>query len=317
MKLPFLSIRAVSCFYLLQNKSLCFGRIACLLVALFCTVTVGCKGPETKIIYTPVFAADTASHKTIILGVPNVVYYEEASKMVSYLNNHLDGSVRVRCVAFKSLDAYLEQLNKREFDFTIISGLAALNASQKGYTIVGKFDSDSSYYGVIIVNKDSAINRVSDLKGKTLSQPGRAALAGSMMPLLYLHKNGVNVNKDLKFLYAPSFESTILNVYLGKSSAGTAWVTMWRKFVAQRPEILKKVQVKWKTASLPNNALLMSNSLDYKTRNNLLKLLLAMRRNKAGLAALKDLGTAGFELASINTYQPTKAFNDEYTSVIK
>jgi phosphonate transport system substrate-binding protein len=279
-------------------------------------VSSGCKNSAKKVSYEPVFAADSTQKKVLIFGVASIIYYEEASKMVAYLNHHFGGSIHIKCVASKSHDEYLEQLQNHRFDFTLTNGLAAIKASQKGYSIIGKYDADSSYYAVIFVNKDSLITRVQDLKNKTLSLSGRSTLAGSMMPLMYLHKNGLNVNKDLKFTYTPSFESTILNVYLGKSSAGAAWVVTWRKFIAQRPEILQKVQVKWNTPTLPHVALLVNNNLDQRITAKLLQFLLAMGNDNAGIAALQDLGVTGFETADLKTYDPIKVFEKEYKSLI-
>jgi phosphonate transport system substrate-binding protein len=311
----------VSALYLLKNKCVRVPMpIWHMQMGFFFTMIFlsGCGASPEKVQYRPRFAIDSTVKKTIIFGVPNPIFYDEESKLVKYLNERLGGSVQVRCVAYRSLDAYLAQLNDGKFDFTICNGVAALKALRKGYSIACKRNSDSAYYGVIFVNKDSAINKVADLKGKTLSLCGRSALAGSMMPLLYLHTHGVNVNKDLKFLFAPSFESTILNVYLGKSSAGAAWVVIWRQFVEQRPEIADKVAIKWVTSTLPDNALLINDKLDPKTRAKLLDLLLGVNRNDTELAAVKYMGATktGFEIADSNTYAPTKAFYTEYKSII-
>jgi phosphonate transport system substrate-binding protein len=73
---------------------------------------------------------------------------------------------------------------------TTISGLLALDLEKNGYTIVGKVADDNAYRGIILVNKDSAINRFRDMAGKTISSPGKDALAGHMMPMYFLYQNG-------------------------------------------------------------------------------------------------------------------------------
>ena len=175
---------------------------------------------------------------------------------------------------------------------------------------------DDKYRSVIFVRKDSAINKFSDLTGKTLTTSGPNALAGTMMPLFFLYKNGVNVKKDIKRLYAPSFESTIMNVYLGRCSAGASKRAIAMDMLKQRPEIDSKLIIKWETPPLINNALFIRNDMDTLIAGELTKLIFTLQDNEEGRKALIPLDVSKFEKATSETYKPLKEFLAEYNAVM-
>ena len=153
-----------------------------------------CNGHHKN--YEPTFSPDSSNKKVLVFGLPNLSSYGDCDLFIKYLNKNLS-KARIRVLACLNADDYLNKLKKRAFDFTIINGSLVLDAEQNGYSIVGKMGDDDKYRSVIFVRKDSAINKFSDLTGKTLTTSGPNALAGTMMPLFFLYKNGVNVKKTL------------------------------------------------------------------------------------------------------------------------
>jgi phosphonate transport system substrate-binding protein len=265
--------------------------------------------------YQPTFAADSSNKKVLIFGLPNLSSYGDCDLFIKYLNKNLS-KAKIRILACSNADDYLDKLKKRAFDFTIINGSLVLDAEQNGYTIVGKMGDDDKYRSVIFVRKDSAINKFSDLAGKTLTTSGPNALAGTMMPLFFLYKNGVNVKRDIKRLYAPSFESTIMNVYLGRCSAGASKRAIAMDMLKQRPEIDSKLIIKWETPPLINNALFIRNDMDTLTAGELTKLIFTLQDNEEGRKALIPLDVSKFEKATSETYKPLKEFLAEYNAVM-
>ena len=134
--------------------------------------------------YEPTFSPDSSNKKVLVFGLPNLSSYGDCDLFIKYLNKNLS-KARIRVLACLNADDYLNKLKKRAFDFTIINGSLVLDAEQNGYSIVGKMGDDDKYRSVIFVRKDSAINKFSDLTGKTLTTSGPNALAGTMMPLFF------------------------------------------------------------------------------------------------------------------------------------
>jgi phosphonate transport system substrate-binding protein len=276
-------------------------------------VLSACKGHHKN--YEPTFSADSSNKEVLVFGLPNLSSYGDCDLFIKYLNKNLS-KARIRVLACSNADDYLAKLKKRAFDFTIINGQLVLDAEQNGYSIVGKMGDDDKYRSVIFVRKDSAINKFSDLAGKTLTTSGPNALAGTMMPLFFLHKNGVNVKRDLKRLYAPSFESTIMNVYLGRCSAGASKRAVAVDMLKQRPEIDSKLIIKWETPPLINNALFIRSDLDTLVTAELTKLIFTLQDNEEGRKALIPLDVSKFEKATSETYKPLKQFLAEYNAVM-
>ena len=272
-----------------------------------------CNGHHKN--YEPTFSPDSSNKKVLVFGLPNLSSYGDCDLFIKYLNKNLS-KARVRVLACSNADDYLNKLKKRVFDFTIINGALVMDAEQNGYSIVGKMGDDDKYRSVIFVRRDSGINNFSDLTGKTLTTSGPNALAGTMMPLFFLYKNGVNVKKDIKRLYAPSFESTIMNVYLGRCSAGASKRAIAMDMLKQRPEIDSKLIIKWETPPLINNALFIRNDMDTLTAGELTKLIFTLQDNEEGRKALIPLDVSKFEKATSETYKPLKEFLAEYNAAM-
>jgi len=265
--------------------------------------------------YEPTYSVDSSGKKVLIFGVPNLSSYEDCDLLVKYLNKNLS-NIFIRIVASTDVKDYENKIKKNEFDFIIINGPLLLEAEKNGYSIVAKMGDDEKYKSVIFVRNDSAINKISDLKGKTIATSGPPALAGTMMPLFYLYKNGLDVNKDIKHLYSPSFESTIMNVYLGKCAAGASKKASVVNIFKQRPEIASKLSIKWETPPLINNAFMIKNNMDKEMADALTKLILTLQENEEGKKALIPLDVSRFEKANMDTYKPLKVFLKEYNTSI-
>jgi phosphonate transport system substrate-binding protein len=288
----------------------CFPVIAWVLG---CVVLMACSGKRQRG-YTPTFEAAGEDRKVLTLGVPGQSFYETTDLLVQYLNDHLD-SVRIQTVACAGIEEYQEKLRTGYFDLTIINGLQLLGAERNGYRVVGRIADDSRT--VIFVHKDSGIHQFADIRGHTISIPGKNTLAGAIMPLVFLYRQGVDVNGGLRRLYVPTFESAMLNVYLGQASLGATWKPAWEMYLKQRPEIGTKLEVRWETPPVVNAGILMRVTIDPPLAARLAGLFFQMKTDGQGRRALERLHISGFEPADSNSFRPMEAFLREYDEDIK
>jgi phosphonate transport system substrate-binding protein len=272
-----------------------------------------CKQKSTT--YEPTYSIDSGQKKTLLYGVPTQSYYEMNAAFVTYLNDHLPG-LHIRTVASSNFSAYVDNFNARAFDIALTNGIMVLDSTRLGYSILGASVDETVNAGVILVNKDSSINDFSDLKGKTIATVGSPTLGGHMLPMLYLLKKGLNVNKEIKLKYLESFESIILNIYLGKCSAGFTNLTGWNNFLRKRPEVATKVIKKWETPPVVGNPLVIRNDVSEETISQLRRVILTMHLSEKGKKALADIGYLKFISADSNTYRPLKSVLKEYRSLI-
>lgn len=273
-----------------------------------------CKGKSKN--YEPTYSTDSAHNKILFFGLPTQKYFESTNLLVNYLNEHLHG-VKVRTVASSNFLNYLDRISKRDFEMVIVNGIQALESGRNGYSILCTSIDEESYAGCILVHKDSSINTFSDLKGKTVATPGPPALAGHMMPMVYLNKNGINVNRDLRFSYRESFESVYLNVYLGKCAVGFTATNNWRLFIKERPEIASKVALKWTTPAMIGTVFFLRNDIEKEIAAQLKNVLLNMHLNEWGKKALAKIGYLKFAPADSTDFQPVKQFLREYNDLVE
>jgi len=297
------------------KKSKVFLLVWLFLPAIFC-MSILCNSCKQKTKnYEPNYATDSSHKKILLFGVPTQSYYEIYDLFVNYLNDHLDGA-QVQTVVNSTLAGYMKKLGNQDFDLTIVNGGTALQSIRNGYAIIGRTVEEEGYAGAILVNKDSSINIVADLKGKTIASPGYPALGGHILQMLFLSKNGINVNTHIKHQYVESFESVFLNVYLGKCAAGFSTTNSWKRFIKRRPEIASRVTMKWATPAIVANALLLRNTVDKTIARQLKNLVFAMHFSERGKKALGKIGYLKFEPADSATYQPIKEFLKEYNALV-
>jgi phosphonate transport system substrate-binding protein len=271
-----------------------------------------CKPKSTT--YEPTYSIDSVQKKTLLFGVPTQSFYEMNAALVTYLNDRLPGS-QIQTVASSNFSVYVDKLNARSFDVAMANGIMAFENIQNGYSILAASVDEETNAGVILVNKDSSINHFSDLKGKLVASAGSPSL-GHLLTMVFLYKKGLDVNKQIKLKYFESFESVILNVYLGKCSAGLTTISGWRSLLKRRPEIASKVALKWVTPTIVGNPLVIRNSVDEKTASQLKNLIVTMHMNEQGRKALADLSYTRFVSADSNTYRPLRNLLKEYRELI-
>jgi len=280
-----------------------------------CFALAACNSQNSGKEYQPVFVADSSSQNTLVLGFPNFSYSETAALLVEYLNAHLP-NVRVKVHACVDWNEYLSFLNQGKFDIGLVNGIVACEATNYGYSICGKVSSDEPYSSLIITQKNSGINKVTDLKGKKVALVPSNTIPSTMMGMYYLYDNGLDVNLLIHKENVASFEAGIISVYLGKSAAAICPRRNWSVYVREHPEMLSKVEIKWETEPLEQNAVLIKNTVDKKVVSDLMNLLFSMHDAKDAQPALQKLDITGFEKADNEVYKPMLDFKLKFDSLI-
>ncbi len=273
---------------------------------------------EYKPLYsdTPIFTQD----KIYIFGVHPLHNPKHLFKiyqpMVKYINSRLDGS-RLRLEASRNYASYDKKLQDTHFDFALPNPYQTINAANNGYKIFGKMADDENFRGIILVRKDSGIKKVTDLRGKVVSYPAPTALAATMMPQWYMHQNGLDILNDIQNSYVGSQESSIMNVYLGKSAAASTWPPPWQAFIKERPEIAKEVEIKWTTSFLPNNGLVAKDNIPEELINQVSEIIFSLHKNTEGKKILAAMRLSRYEKADYTTYDPVRVFLKDFKEQVR
>jgi len=295
-------------------------NILYLLLSMVFIFIVSCeKKGETG--YVPIYSDTPPFQKNIyIFGVHPLHnpkrLFEVYQPMIEYINARLDGA-ELRLEASRDYPSYDKKLFARYFHFSLPNPYQTVTSLQHGYKVFGKMGDDENFRGIILVRKDGDINSVEDLKGKTVSYPAPTALAATMMPQWYLYTHGLNINKDIKNSYVGSQESSIMNVFLGKSAAASTWPPPWYAFIKERPEIAKKVMIKWETPPLPNNGLVVRDDVPKELLNKVSSIILSLHTHKEGQGILKAMKLSRYEKADTSTYAPVVEFLQKFENEVR
>lgn len=285
-----------------------------------CCSLVACA-PQDEPSYAPTFA-DTApaGAKTLIFGVhplhnPHLLF-QVYQPLVDYLNRH-QPDLRLRLEASRDYAEFENKLASRHFHFALPNPYQTVTSRQYGYKVFGKMGDDENFRGIILVRKDSAIASPKDLRGKAVSYPAPTALAATMLPQWFLHEAGIDVRRELSNQYVGSQESSIMNVYLGKTVAGATWPPPWRAFAREHPDIAAQLEVRWQTPALVNNGLVARDDLPPAQVARLRDLLASLGDSEEGRAILARMELSRFEAADDQTYQPVVDFMTRFEREVR
>jgi len=154
----------------------------------------------------------------------------------------------------------------------------------------------STYTGLLFVRKDSGIKKPADMRGRTIALVDPATTAGYIAQKEYLLNHGINMDKEMKILWATSHEGAIRAVLNNQAEIGGAKDTVVRKYRKDNRVFDTVVDIVNENPKqgVPDNTLAVRKGLDPVTREKLKKALLAMHTTPDGSAVLAKLGAVRF-----------------------
>jgi len=242
--------------------------------------------------------------------------FEIYGPLIDYLNRHISGAT-FRLEASRNYEAFENKLYGRELAFALPNPYQTLKALDHGYHVIAKMGDDNKFTGIILVRRDSGIEKVTDLKGKKVSYPAATALAATMMPQYYLQTHGLDVNHDIENLYVGSQESSIMNVYLGDVAAGATWPLPWEAFQHEHPDQAKDLEVKWETEPLINNGVVARDDVPEALVRQVAQLLDTLHTTEEGKAMLARMPLSRFELADDQRYRLIDDFLNKFSQTVR
>ena len=235
--------------------------------------------------------------------------------LADYLSEQLPG-IKIQVEASKNYPAYDKKIEKERFDFSLPNPYQTIKSLDNFYQVINQVGERDLFRGLVLVRKDSNIKKVKHLNGKKIAYPAPTALAATMMPQLFLQKHGLDLRKT-KTLYVGSQESSIMNVYLGHTSASATWTIPWLDLQKNQPEIADELQVAWTTDSLPNNSFMYHRKkVPLETALQVQKILSNLHTHSVGQGLLKKMNVDRFYFAENKTYGPVVDFILDFEQIL-
>lgn len=227
--------------------------------------------------------------------------------LIDHLNGQL-GTPRLDLEASRDYARFEDKFRLRSPALLLPNPWQTLQAMATGYRVVAMAGDAEDFRGLWIVRRDSPLRRPTDLRGHAVAFPAPTALAACVMPQWFLHRQGLDVLRDLDTRYVGSQESTLLNVLSGQVSAGGTWPPVWRAFQRDHPEQAAELRVAWETPPLVNNSVMVRDDLPADFVDRVRTALLTLQDSPAGGEILRAIETAGFFPATDDTYAPVREF---------
>lgn len=267
--------------------------------------------------YSQTPAAATVRYRFAVLPVYNPQKLGQAYlPLIDHLNRQLP-DVHIELEASRDYHAYEQKYRAREPEFLLSNPWQTLDAIKVGYHVVATAGSADDFKGIFIVRKDGGIKQPADLKGKVVSYPSPTALAAAIMPQYFLHTQGIDIKRDIRNSYVGSQESSIMNVYLGKSAAGATWPPQWRLFQKEHPAEAAQLELIWETPSLINNAVMVRDDVPPAVQARVRAALLDLARTPAGQTILKGMETDRFRPAEDASYDQVRAYVARFEKAVR
>jgi phosphonate transport system substrate-binding protein len=236
--------------------------------------------------------------------------------LVDYLNAEV-GNARFILEASRDYAAYEEKFRGGKPDVLLPNPWQTLQALKTGYRVIAMAGEPKDFKGIVVARKDSGLRRPADLKGKAISYPSRTALAACIMPQYYLHRRGIDVNRDIDNQYVGSQESAIMNAYLGKTAAAATWPPPWRAFLKDHPKEGAMLEIVWETESLINNSVMVKATLPPELQERVRALLTGLHKTEKGRAILAGMETGRFLPASDSDYSVVRDYVERFEREVR
>ena len=187
-----------------------------------------------------------------VTAIPDESPTELARKFAplgAYLESKL--GMKVEWTPVTDYAAAVETVVNKKIDLAWFGGFTFVQANvRSGGKIIPlvQREEDEKFRSVFITDAKSSINKLEDLKGKTLSFGSQSSTSGHLMPRSYLLAAKIDPDADLKRVaFSGAHDATIAAVASGKVDAGALNISVWEKFVADKKVDPTQVKVFYTT----------------------------------------------------------------------
>lgn len=186
------------------------------------------------------------------------------------------------------------------FSYVLATTVAQVEAF--GVTVTSR-TMQPSYKSIIIAGKDSNINSLADLKGKTFAFVDPGSTSGYMVPAAAFVAASITPEKDFKqVMYSGGHDATIVSVGSGKVDAGSVADRIYERGCAKGLADCSKLKVVWTSQPIPNDPLLYRKALPEDMKKKIREAFYSVKN-----LAFGEMGTvARFDPATDKDYDPVR-----------
>ena len=188
---------------------------------------------------------------------------KQNKKLQLYLEDRLDKKIEL--VVTTDYSSMIEAMRFGRLELAYFGALSYVMAKERSEieAFAAQMKKGSMmYHGVIIVNNDSMISNIYDVRGKTMAYGDPASTSSHLIPRAHLLLNAKLDIDDYKAVYLGSHDAVALNVQNGNADAGGLSKKIFEHLVEREMINLDKVQIIAISNPFPNYPWTMQSSLN-------------------------------------------------------
>ncbi len=212
--------------------------------------------------------------------------------------------MKVELFVGSDYNATIEALRAGHIDVALLGPfsyvLATTQADVEAFAItVTAKTMQPGYHSIIITLKDSPINSLMDIKGRTYAFVDPGSTSGYMVPSAFFVRAGIVPEKDFKqVMYSGGHDASIVAVAEGKVEAASVADRILERAFAKGLADRKKIKVIWQSDLIPNNPMLYRKALSESLKKKIRDAFFGFKN-----LAFGEMGTvARFDPATDKTY---------------
>ena len=240
---------------------------------------------------------------SMISAQQTVVNYHQ---LLDYIAGKLGRNIQL--VQRKTYTEINELIGMGQIDLAFIcSGPYAIGKDKYGLEAMAMPEVRGSYLyqSYLIVNKDSAYQKLADLKGKIFAFTDPESNTGKLVPTYWLKKKGEAPETFFKeTIYTYSHDNSIMAVAQSLVDGAAVHGQIWEYYNHRDPEFTAQTRIIKKSEPFGNPPVVASSSLPEPIKENIRQLLFNMHRNPEGKKILDELMIDRFIAPEKNCYDP-------------
>ena len=201
--------------------------------------------------------------------------------------------------------ASVEGLIQRKIDMVWFGGFTFVQANvrSKGQVTPLVQRAEDEKFRSVFITTQPGINKLEDLRGKTLSFGSESSTSGHLMPRSFLLRAKIDPDSDLKRVaFSGAHDATVAAVAGGKVDAGALNISVWDKLVEAKKVDPKVVRVFYTTPGYYDYNWTVRSDMDPALKKKITDAFLA-------LDASTPQGREILELQRATRFVPTKTAN--------
>lgn len=281
-------------------------KLAPILMISFLILIAGCTDSQQ-----PVGESATGDITVIRMGL---IPADDADEMLrayepvkEYLSKELGIPVEIKVTS--DYTAAIEAMRSKHIDmawfgpfsYVIASNVAGAEAIVNGVRAsTGKAD----YHSIIVVNANSGIEKMEDLKGKKFAFVDPASTSGNLIPRKILIENGIDPDNDFGMsYYAGTHNAVQLAVANGKVDAGADSDNSYNRMVAAGEIDPAVNKILFTSESIPGSPIVVRKDLPVELKEKIKNALVAMSEQTisqvdgwGGIASYKAVSDSDYDV---------------------